>query len=293
MPGGGSSNTTTTQKADPWSGIQPYLTSGYENLATAANNVPGYYPGKTYAGFSPEQQQSQNMALGYAGSQGMNASIGNNIGAMNYGLNSVYDPQSNPVINNYVSSATRPLYETYNEQVMPGIKNQAVASGGLGGSRQGVAEGIAGRGLMNAVGDVSTGIYNNAYNQGLDQQARMAALAPQTMGLGLMPSQIYGDVGAQQQQMTQQGINENMSRYDYNQNADYNRYTDYLNTLQGTPWGSSSSTGPNPNQQSTAAQLGGSAMSGLGTYGLLAANPATAPFALGGGLLMGGLGLFG
>ena len=175
---------------------------------------------------------------------------------------------------------------------MPAIQDQAVHAGGLGGSRQGVAEGIASRGLMDATGDVSTGVYNNAYNQGLNQQARMMALMPQTLGLGMYPSQIYGDVGAQRQGQAQLGINEDVSRYNYDQNAEYNRLSQYMNTLQGTPWGGSSVTGPDPNASSTASQLAGGGLMGLGTYGLLAANPATAPFALGGGLLAGSMGLW-
>ena len=66
--GGGGGNTTTVQKSDPWSGIQPYLKSGYEQLNTAAQNIPSFYPGQTYANFDPAQTQAQNTALGYAGS---------------------------------------------------------------------------------------------------------------------------------------------------------------------------------------------------------------------------------
>ena len=50
---GGGQNTTVTQ-ADPWEGVQPYLLEGFENLDQAAQNIPSYFPGQTYAGFDPQ-----------------------------------------------------------------------------------------------------------------------------------------------------------------------------------------------------------------------------------------------
>lgn len=48
MSGGGGG--TTTQKADPWSGVQPYLANMYQRAdATAKGPAPQYYPGSTVA----------------------------------------------------------------------------------------------------------------------------------------------------------------------------------------------------------------------------------------------------
>lgn len=305
MSGGGGGNTTTTQKADPWKHLQPYLLGGettgkfggpvqdvqgaFPWFSSAAQNVPEFYPGQTYAGFNPYQISGFNQALGAAG--GMYPTLGAAQGALNYGLTSAYDPANNPVVQRYAEAAIRPVTEMYQEQVLPGITDAAVASGGLGGSRQGVAEGIAAGRYMDTVGDVTANIYNAAYGQGLDQQARMMSLLPSTMNTMLMPSQVYGQVGGAYQGMDQQAINEAMNRYYYNQDAEYQRAKDYLNVLQGTPWGSSSVTGPNPNAQSPAGQIAGAGMMGLGTYGMLAMNPATAPFAIPAGVAMGALGL--
>jgi len=284
--GGGGGNTTTVQQSDPWGGIQPYLTSAYNNLDTYARNVPDYYPGQTYADFDPIQTNSQNLAMQYAGGMPMHNMLQNMQGASNYGMNAVYDPESNPVLQRYVESATRPLNQAYNEQIMPGIQDQAVGTGGLGGSRQGVAEGIASRSLMDATSDISTGIYNNAYNTGMEAQQRALAMAPQTLGLGMMPSNIYGQIGDQRQALAQQGINEDINRYNFNTTADYDRYSQYLNTLQGTPWGGSTVTGADPNASSGLAQGMGGALAGGGlAYMLGATNPLIAGAALGGGLL--------
>lgn len=266
MSGGGGKTAETTNK--PWGALQQPIKDILPGFSEAAQNIPQYYPDQTYANFDPLQQQAMQQQLGYAGSDQLNSSIGNQFGALNYGLNSAYDPQSNPVINDYVASATRPLTEAYQNAVGNTIAGGASGVGGLGGSRQGVAEGQATKAYLNALGDTSTGIYNNAYNQGLDQQARMLALAPQTMQAGLYPSQLTGQVGAQQQGMAQQGINESMNRYDYNQNAEYKRLQDYFNTLSGTPF--MTTQAPNPNQQNNLASMIGTGTAGLG---LLSAIP--------------------
>ena len=68
--GGGSQSTTTVQKADPWSGVQPYLKKGYADATKMyeANTIggPGYYPGQTYVPRDPLENQAQMEKLGYS-----------------------------------------------------------------------------------------------------------------------------------------------------------------------------------------------------------------------------------
>lgn len=54
------------------------------------------------------------------------------------------------------------LGEFFSETLMPGIKSDAIAAGGLGGTRQGVAEGIAGKGLLRSFAEGALGIRQNA-----------------------------------------------------------------------------------------------------------------------------------
>ena len=76
--GGGQSTTQTVQKADPWSGQQPFLTTGYEQAQSRLNSAqPQYYPGSTVTPFNQNELAAQQMALNYAGSdrpQAMQAS---------------------------------------------------------------------------------------------------------------------------------------------------------------------------------------------------------------------------
>ena len=58
---GGGGQSTTIQKSDPWSGVQPYLTDYFQKGQTATNNPYNFYNGTTTAGFSPEQQAGMNL----------------------------------------------------------------------------------------------------------------------------------------------------------------------------------------------------------------------------------------
>jgi len=325
MSGGGSS--TTTQVADPWSGVQPYLKGGFEQLGQLAGQTPQAYGGQSYADFNPWQTQGMGQSLDYAQSPVMNNMLAGGFGAMGQGFDAT-NPEQNPMLANimgiqdqssrmlnnpwedptaqsYISEAIRPLQQQYSEQILPGIRDQAEMYGGAG-SRTGLAEGVASRGLMDATSGVASNVVNNMYNrnlanqlqaaglggdiygQGQTQQARMMGFMPQMQQAGLFPSNIMQQVGGQLQGQTQQGIDQAMQNYYYNQNAPWDRAQSYVNTLQGTPWGSSTSTGPG---QSTGGQIAGAGMSGLGTY-MMMGGPAN-PLAIPAALAMGGLGLFG
>lgn len=297
MSGGGGS-TTTTQKADPWEGVQPYLKDAFANFVGQGSQTPSYYPGQTYAGFQPMQEEAMSGMMDYAGGPQLGGMIGNAQDALNFGLTSYQDPESNPVIGKYVESAIRPLTQAYKGAVGNTIAGNAVGAGGLGGSRQGVAEGLATQSYLDAAGDVSSGIYQDAYGKGLDAMKSSMAMSPMMAQFGQMPYDIANQVGGAYQGMDQNAINEAMQRYGFNQDAGFNRAGSILNTLQGTPWGQSSSTGPNPNQSNPLSNMMGGAMGGGALGGMLGAAPLSAglfappllPFMLGGAALGGLLG---
>lgn len=62
-----------------------------------------------------------------------------------------------------VDSALRRLTDNFNENVLNNIGGAATVSGQYGGSRHGIAEGLAAKGLALSMGDTSANMYNNAY----------------------------------------------------------------------------------------------------------------------------------
>lgn len=146
---------------------------------------------------SPLEQQAQQQALGVA--QGLSPFIQGAQGAGQFLTSTdILSPETNPFLAQTAQAATRPIFQQLTESVLPSIRGGAIGAGGYGGSRQGIAEGIASRGALQAAGDVTGDIYSRGYGQGLGALQQGLALAPQTAGLGLLPSQIMAGVGEQQ-----------------------------------------------------------------------------------------------
>jgi hypothetical protein len=192
---------TTTTKA-PWEPMQPYLLdaarAAQQNYNTARTMTPQQDALLSQAqGISANQLNSpgmlsmQNAANGIlSGNGSMFSPVGNvdaytagpaaaasaaqgqfNLGSLGLGsapqdaytrmLSGKADTTTlDPVVN----SALRRLSDNFNEQVVPNIGGSANVSGQYGGSRHGIAEGLAAKGLAQSMGDTSAAMYNSAYN---------------------------------------------------------------------------------------------------------------------------------
>ncbi len=280
--GGGGGGTTTVQKADPWSGVQPFLV-GSQTTRLKQGVQPVYKQEQTWdpsagdgggwttknvisnpssdyetvgsPGVFPEAQrlyQQQGWSQGMqdlTNQQGQNVAnragqVGQAYGVGNQALSGGFDPSvsrvgnvniatsagvtpvaniqgvgdikaqmvdptqafgslggANPTssiqqmltgqantstLDPVVNNAMTRMSQNFNEQVMPGLRNEAVAAGQYGSSRQGIAEGLATRGLAQSMGDMSANMYNNAYNTA---QQNMYGTANNMAGLGLNNAQ--------------------------------------------------------------------------------------------------------
>lgn len=79
----------------------------------------------------------------------------------------ILNANSNPAMQSYMEAALRPLNSQFSNVTMPGIAGDAITAGGYGGSRQGIAEGLAAQGLSQASGDTTAKIASEGYGQGL------------------------------------------------------------------------------------------------------------------------------
>lgn len=75
-------------------------------------------------------------------------------------------------LNAVVDALTRGATQQFQRDIIPSISRQGVASGGFGGSRQEIAEGIAAGDLGQRVGDVQARIFSDALRQARDLQAQ-------------------------------------------------------------------------------------------------------------------------
>jgi hypothetical protein len=296
---------TTTSQIDP--ALLPYLTTGLERAQSLflTGQQPSFFPGQTYISptaattesiaqqeaiarqQSPVLQQAQNAYMQSA--QGIGQTAGG--GFLN----------ANPYQQQMMQAATRPLQQQFSEQVLPGISSLYSKSGRLGSGSMERALGTATEGYGRALGDITANIAGTQYQaeRQLQQQAQMglaniAQAAPSIYGQQYLPAQQLAQVGAQQEAIASQPLQEQMTRYAYEQRLPYEQLSGFLSSVYGSPLGSYGTQVqqlPQSTNRTTGALAGGLA-GGLGGYALGQAFPSLGGTtgALGGAALGGLLG---
>jgi len=295
--------TTQTSSVDP--ALLPYLTQGLERAQSLflTGTQPEFYPGQTYV--SPSVATTEALAeqekLARAASplltqaqQAYTSSLGQ-IGQTAGGgfLN------ANPYQQAMMEAATRPLTQQFSQSVLPGISSLYSKSGRLGSGSMERALGTATEAYGRSLGDITANIAGSQYQQerGLQQQAQLqqaqlAGLAPQFYGQQFLPSQALGQVGAQQEAISAQPLQEQLARYQFGQQLPYQQLQGYLSSVYGTPLGSygTQTTNAPTYQNRGAGVLGGGIAGGLGGYALGQAFPAIGgTYGALGGAALGGL----
>lgn len=229
--------------------------------------------------FDPLQQQAQNQAVGAAGTQNDLASkAASGAGFMLDG--SVLDVNRNPGLKGAIDAAVRPILGTLNQSTLPALRGNAITAGGYGGSRQGIAEGLAVQGAQQAMGDVGSKIAFEGYNSGLDAMNKAQALTPTLQSAQTAGASTLDAVGAQRRAM-QEALAGNV-----NQETMMNLLAaKELASLVGGIPGGSTTTSASGGSSGLSSALG---LAGLGLS--LFGGPLGA--AMGGGMggLMGGMG---
>ena len=274
-------STTSTSSIDP--ALLPYLTQGLERAQSLflTGQQPEFFPGQTYV--SPSAATTESIAQQEAiarqqspvlqqAQQAFQSSLGG-IGQTAQGgfLN------ANPYQAQMMQAATRPLEQAFSQQVLPGISSLYSKSGRLGSGSMERALGTATEGYGRALGDITANIAGTQYQQerGLMQQAQLgqaalAQAAPSIYGQQFLPSQTLGQVGAQQEAIAAQPLQEQMARFQFGQQLPYQQLQGYLSSVYGSPMGGfGTQTTQQPTYQNrTVGALGGALAGGLGGYAL-------------------------
>jgi hypothetical protein len=267
-----------------------------------AANVPQQYQGETVAGFTAPQAEAQRYLTETAApaqarvagtAEGTYQTLANTLmpGANIPGFRGVANPweglaQADPALQSYIEAAQRPTWQALTEQALPAIRGGAITAGGFGGSRQGIAEGLATGRAAQAAGDIATKMAGDRYatnvgalqaryatnvqaeqarlelenraRQGdVNAQLQLLQLTPTVQGAQVAPALTTGAVGDVQQQMEQARINEAIQRSNYSQFAPFLQSKDILSLVQGLPGGSTVSTGNVPQANPWLQALGG------------------------------------
>jgi len=295
--------TTQTSSVDP--ALLPYLTQGLERAQSLflTGQQPEFFPGQTYV--SPSAATTESIAQQEAIARQQSPVLQQAQQAYTSSLGQVGQTaaggflNANPYQQAMMEAATRPLTQQFSQAVLPGISSLYSRSGRLGSGSMERALGTATEAYGRSLGDITANIAGSQYQQerGLQQQAQLqqaqlAGLAPQFYGQQFLPSQTLAQVGAQQEAIAAQPLQEQLARYQFGQQLPYQQLQGYLSSVYGTPLGSygTQTTNAPTYQNRGAGILGGGIAGGLGGYALGQAFPQIGgTYGALGGAALGGL----
>jgi len=298
MGKGRGSQTTTSQVVLP-----QWLDDAARRSLQIADEVAGRpytpYPGQRVAGLNNDQLWTQqgvrdlqgSSAPGINTAQVMAARAGNytpsQVAAGNFlqgNVNAYMNPYTNAVIDSSLSRL--------NDQTQLGVNNinaNAQRAGAFGGSRHGVAEGIARSEGARAAGDLSANLYNQSFNTARDtmmqdqNRALQGDMSNQAAGLSAANLQNqaaanYGNLvntgsqlrgrelalldasGQQQQAYSQQGLDDQYNRWNEEWNYPIQGLNTRLAAVGATPYGQTTTqTAPRSGGNPLGTALGGAA----------------------------------
>jgi hypothetical protein len=272
--------------------IRPFLTEGLKQAQEIfLRQQPTFYPGQTYVSPSQATQESLGMQEQIARSASPSLAVGQ--GAFLQSAGGLSETagggflQGNPYQQQMMQAATRPLQQAFSEQVLPGISSLYSKSGRLGSGSMERALGQVSESYGRALGDVTANLAGTQFQaeRGLQQQAQMglanlAQAAPSIYGQQFLPAQQLAQVGAQQEAIAAQPLQEAMTRYAYEQRLPYEQLSGYLSSVYGSPLGSYGTQAqqlPQSTNRTTGA-LSGALAGGLGGYALGQAFPSIGSF---------------
>ncbi len=232
------------------------------------------YQGPTIAQFTPEQEQA---FTGLAGLTGQQAPVFQEAMDM---TRAAAAPMTSEQVTEYMSPyqqavvdiEKREAQKQYESQVVPQLAAKAATTGGFGGSRQAILEGMAADTQQRLLGDIQAKGSQQAYEDAVrrfqtDRQAsgqagaQLAQMAPAQFKAQLGEFGALQTVGEQRQRQEQTALDEAFRQYTREQEYPYTTLGRYQATVTGAPIGTTQFAAPTPPPPT----LGQTLIGGLGT----------------------------
>ena len=180
---------------------------------------------------------------------------------------------TNPFLQGAIASATRPVMQQFQEQTLPGIQSAFSAAGRYGSGAQTRAIGQAQEAASRAIGDISASMTAQDYarerammQQSIGQQATLGQMAPGFFAQQFLPSEQLAQIGASREAIAAKPLQEQISRFQFQQQLPYSQLQSYLSAVYGNPMAGSAVPQQAPAQSNRlGTALGGAALgAGLG-----------------------------
>ena len=205
--GGGSSGGTQTTVQEPWSGQQPFLTSGFQRAEQQFGQPLQFFPESTVVPFAPQTETA-------LGAQEQRATAGSPLlGAaqseIGRGLSGEYLSGGNPAFAGMLERSIRPLRREFTETVLPGIASGYARGGRLPGGPTDIPGGAfettqnrAADTYMRNVGDVASRLAFGTYEGERPRMMQAARMAPGLAREDYADISRLRDVGAAREQLS-------------------------------------------------------------------------------------------
>ena len=232
---------TQTTNSAPWSDQQPFLKTGFQSAQDNVLNRPlSYFGGSTQVGFDPATEQSLNMTQNRA-LQG-SPLIGQAQGEMGKTLGGDYLSGGNPAYQGMVERSISPLRQEYQQTVTPGIDGAFAGAGRYGSNSFQTARGQAADSYMRNVGDISSGLAYGNYNDERGRMQSAAGMAPSLAQADYADIGMLGQVGAAREGQAQAQLQDQVNRFNFQQNEPTNRLAQYMGLIGGGYGGQSTNS---------------------------------------------------
>lgn len=214
--------------------LQPTIDDTTKRLETSATD---FYDGDRVAGFTPMQDQGFDMTGALSSALGQQAKTAAG-GFQQFGSGA--NVNANPYLEQNINNLRSTALSDFERNQLPTISNTAIVDGGLGGTRQGVAQGIALSDLNRDLISQEGTMRQTQTNFDLGQQLQALINQGNILGGQGADSDLLLQRGGVQQDQNQSVLDADRAAYD----EAYNRDLELLRILTGAPAG----TPPIPQQ---------------------------------------------
>ena len=246
MSSGGGGQPIMTESSEesvtgPWEPQVPYILGGFSAAKELYDRgAPAYYPKETLAGFDPSQDVAQKATLGYAMGPRTTAQQAAAENRLIQGLSGEVDTARFDPVMDYLGREMKSNLET---DVLPGIRQSLVQYQPGGSTRGDLVQAQAISRANQQMLDKAAQLTYGAYSDAQDRAIQYGQMYPSIMAAPLSTYQAIGDVGAARRAMTQEAINRDMARYQYEAAAPQRALQDYMAMITGQYGSTSAGSG--------------------------------------------------
>lgn len=285
--GGTPSSQVVTQQTNtaPWAPQQDYLKEGFQGAQDwFQSNQPEFFPDSTVVGFAPQTEQAlrgmETRALTgspvqQAGNQSALDTIqGNFLSA------------GNPYFQDAFNASMAPAVENFNRNVLPGVDSAFERAGRYGSEMHRDRLTEATDSMSRAMAEQAAKMGYGNYAQERQNMLNMTAMAPQLAAADYQDMGQLAQVGAAREGLEGARLQDQINRFNFEQNKDKDKVAQYLALVGGGYGTSGTSSTTQPLYSNPAGSFLSGALGGAGLGSLLGGGPLGAGIgALGGGLL--------